>query len=217
MTTTTGSGARAGRRYGDKTAGERHDERRARLVEAALDSFAADGYRGVSIEQLCARAGVSTRNFYEHFANREELLLALHDDLNARALDAVAKAVAATDPDDLDGRARAGVRAYFDVVTTDPRWARIALVESVGVSPTTERHRQEAIGRFADLIELEAARLADAGRVPARDHQLTAVALVGAINGLANTWTATPDWAGRVDDVVAVAADLVVAAITRPA
>ena len=47
------------------------------------------------------RAGVSTRNFYEHFASREELLIALHDDLNARALEAVARAVAATDPDDL--------------------------------------------------------------------------------------------------------------------
>lgn len=217
MASTSDAQVASGRRYGDKTAGERHDERRARLVEAALDTFATDGYRGVSIEQLCARAGVSTRNFYEHFSNREELLLALHDDLNARALQAAAAAVAQADPDDLDARARAGVRAYVDVVTTDPRWARIALVESVGVSPTTERHRQEAIGRFADLIELEATRLADAGAVPARDHQLTAVALVGAINGLVNTWTVTPDWADRVDDVVDVAAGLIVAAITRPA
>jgi len=205
-----------GRRYADKTAGERHEERRARLIEAALDAFAADGYPNTSIEQLCARAGVSTRNFYEHFAGREALLLALHDELNARALEAVAVAVAATDPEDLSARAHAGVRAYFDVVTSDPRWARIAVVESVGVSRTAERHRQEAIGRFADLIALEAARLADAGLVPARDHRLTAVALVGAINGLVNTWSATPDWADRVDDVVDVAAELIVAGFTRP-
>jgi AcrR family transcriptional regulator len=207
----------AGRRYGDKTAGERYDERRARLVDAALDAFAADGYAQTSIEALCARACVSTRNFYEHFASREDLLLALHDELNARALEAVAAAVAAADPGDLRARAHAGARAYFDVVTTDPRWARIAVVESVGVSRRAERHREEALGRFADVIELEAARLADAGLAPARDHRLTAVALVGAINGLVNTWTATPDWSDRVDDVVAVAAELIVAAITRPA
>lgn len=216
MATSAKSEAAEGRRYGDKTAGERHDERRARLIEAALDSFAEHGYHGTSVEQLCACAGVSTRNFYEHFSNRESLLLALHDDLNSRALQAAATAVAGADPDDLAARARAGVQAYFDVVTTDPRWARIAVVETVGVSPTAERHRREAIDRFADLIGAEASRLAAEGLVPKRDHQLTAVALVGAINGLVNTWTATPDWSHRVDDVVTVAADLIVAAIARP-
>lgn len=206
----------AGRRYGAQSAEERHGARRARLIEAALDAFSADGYTGTSIEQLCARAGVSTRNFYEHFAGREALLLALHDDLNARALQAVATAIAAIDPDDLPTRALAGVRAYFDVVTSDPRWARIAVVESVGVSPTAEAHREAALARFADLIELEATRLAAAGLAPARDHRLTAVALVGAINGLVNTWTSTPDWAGHVEAVVREAAEIVVAAITRP-
>ena len=205
-----------GRRYGDKTAAERHDARRSRLVEAALDSFWESGYAGTSIEQLCARAGVSTRNFYEHFAGREQLLIALHDELNARALEAVAQAVAAADPEDFRATAHAGVRAYFDVMTSDPRWARIAVVDSVGVSPTTERHRQEAIARFAQLIQVQADRLAAAGLAPARDFQLTSVALVGAVNGLINTWTTTPDWAGRVDEVVAVAVDLITKAILDP-
>ena len=205
-----------GRVYAEKTAEQRDSERRERLVDAALDAFAESGYPGSSIEQICARAGVSTRSFYEHFAGKEALLLALHDELNARALEAVVAAVSAADPRDLAARARAGVRAYFHVVTSDPRWARIAVVESVGVSRTAERHRQEAIARFADVIELEARRLAEEGLVPARDHHLTAVALVGAINGLVNTWSATPDWAGRVDEVVEVAAELIVAAISWP-
>jgi AcrR family transcriptional regulator len=204
-----------GRRYGAQTAAERHDARRSRLVEAALDAFSEHGYAGTSIEQLCTRAGVSTRNFYEHFGSREQLLLALHDDLNARALLAVGEAVTGADPDDLAARAHAGVRAYFDVVTSDARWARIAVVESVGVSPAAERHRQEALGRFADLIELEADRFAGSGLAPVRNHRLTAIALVGAINGLVNTWTSTSDWAGQVDAVVREAAELIVAAITR--
>ena len=206
-----------GRRYGDKTAAERHDGRRARLVEAALDAFHEDGYAGTSIEQLCTRAGVSTRNFYEHFGGREQLLIALHDDLNARALEAVALAVAAADPDDVRARALAGVGAYFEVITTDPRWARIAVIESVGVSPTAEQHRQEAIGRFANLIDLELSRLAAGGILPRRDFRLTATALVGAILGLVNTWTATPDWADQVDAVVLEAAELIAAAASRPA
>lgn len=203
-----------GRRYGAKTAQERSAERRERLVEAALDLFWEHGYAETSVEQLCSRAGVSTRGFYELFANREALLLALHDDLNARALAAVGEAVSGAPEDDLRARVTAGVRAYFEVMTTDPRWARIAVVETVGVSRAAERHRAEAIGRFATVIELEAGRLADAGIVPRRDFSLVAVALVGAILGLVNTWTGTPDWADRVDDVVQTGADVVVAGIT---
>jgi AcrR family transcriptional regulator len=201
-----------GRRYGDKTPAERAAERRERLLGAALDAFATDGYANTSIEALCAAARVSTRDFYALFGSREALVIALHDDLNARALTAVGQAIAPVDPDDLEARARAGVRAYFDVVTSDRRWARIALVESVGVSPEAERHRQEAIGRFAQLLELETSRMAAAGVIPQRDFRLTAIALVGAINGLVNTWTADPDWDAHVDDVVDVAARLIVVA-----
>ena len=205
-----------GRRYADKTAGERRAERRTRLLDAAVDAFGKDGYRATSIEQLCAAAGISTRNFYEEFSSREELLIALHDDLNARALEAVVAAIAEVDPNDLEARARTGVQAYFRVMTGDRRWARIALVESVGVSPAAEAHRRTAIDRFAGLIRLEADRLAEAGIVSARDHGLTAVALVGAINGLINTWTVETDWNQRVDQVSEEAARLIVRAIAEP-
>ena len=203
----------SGRVYAAKTADERRSERRSRLMDAALEAFGTDGYRATSIEQLCARAGISTRNFYEEFSSREELVIALHDDLNSRALDAVLEALGDIDPRDLEARALTGVRAYFTVMTSDRRWARIALVESVGVSPEAEAHRRAAIGRFAVLLEVEASRLADEGLAPKRDYALTAAALVGAINGLINTWTAEMDWDARVDDVIEEAARLIVQAI----
>jgi AcrR family transcriptional regulator len=202
----------AGRRYAEKTAPERRADRRSRLLAAAVDAFGTGGYRAASIEQLCADAGISTRNFYEEFSNREDLLVALHDDLNARALMAVVEALADVDPDDLELRARLGVEAYFRVMTEDRRWARIALVESVGVSPAAEAHRRAAIDRFAEVIRIETTRLAAAGVIGERDYALTSVALVGAINGLINTWTADDDWQDRFDDVVAEAARMIVAA-----
>lgn len=207
------TGAESGRRYGDKTSSERRADRRDRLLKAALDAFGTDGYRTTSIEQLCAAAAISTRNFYEEFSTREELLLALHDDLNARALGAVVRAISDVDPADLAARADAGVRAYFGVMTSDRRWARIALVEAVGVSPAAEQRRRDAIGRFAELLRLEATRLADAGAVPQRDYALTSIAVVGAINGLINTWTADENWSAHVDQVIAEATRLIVLAI----
>jgi AcrR family transcriptional regulator len=205
--------ASTGRQYAAQTAEERHAARRARLLDAALELFGTRGYHDTAIGPLCAAAGVSTRSFYELYDSREALLIALHDAINADALGAVGEALVDLDPDDLPGRARAGVAAYLRTMTSDRRRARIALIESVGVSRETEAHRQEAIGRFAAVIQLEGERLAAAGVVPARDFRLVSVALVGAINGLVNTWTADPDWDAHSEAVVDVAAELIVAAV----
>jgi AcrR family transcriptional regulator len=202
----------SGRRYGDQSAEERHDGRRARLVETALDLFGTAGYHETSIGQLCSQAKVSTRNFYEHFPTREALLIALHDEINAKALAAVGMALADIDPDDLPARARAGVSAYFAAMVRDRRRARISVVESVGVSRETEAARQAAIARFAGVIELEGNRLAAAGIVPERDFRLVAIGLVGAINGLVSTWATEGDWDEA--EVVAAATDLIVRAMS---
>ncbi|PTL59925.1 TetR/AcrR family transcriptional regulator [Paraconexibacter algicola] len=209
--------ATAGRQYGKQSADERRAARRARMLEAGLDAFGGpQGFRGTTIEALCTAAGVSTRNLYEEFGSREALLVALHDELNERATAAVVTALAAVDPLDLHARAHAACSAYLEVMTSDRRWARVALVETVGVSPEAEAARQAAIDRFVALIELEAARLVEAGLLPDRDHHLTAVALAGALLGLVNTWRTDTAWDARVPAVADEAARLIVLALTAP-
>lgn len=50
-----------------------------------------------------------------------------------------------------------------------------------------------------------------------RDYELTSVALVGAINGLINTWTAGDDWEERFDHVAGEAARMIVVATRNEA
>lgn len=202
------------RRYGRKTLEERRGERRSRLLETATRSFGTAGYRGTTIEALCAGAGVSTRNLYEEFGSRENLLIAVHDEINARAMTAVVEAITAVDPDDVAARAHAATSAYLSVMTGDRCFARVAIVESVGVSPEVEAARQAAIDRFVALIELESNRIADDGLVPRRDFRLTAIALAGALNGLVNTWASNADWDAQVPAIADEAARIIVLAIT---
>lgn len=176
--------ARPGRVYGGQSAAGRTAERRARLLVAGLDAFGTHGYQGTTIEQLCASANVATRSFYEIFASREALLIALHDEINDRALDAVVTALGTADEHDLGARAIAAFTAYLDVITTDPRWVRITLRETVGASPATYAARRQALDRFADFLHAELQRLADAGVIPQRDHRLTAVAVIGGLTAL---------------------------------
>ncbi len=129
------------RSYGGRSAEERRAERRERLLAAGLELFGTRGYAATSIERLCATASVSTRNFYEEFSGREELLTALHTAINERAAQALADAYAGAAEADLPTRVERAVRAFVTVTASDPRWARIAFVEVIGVSADLERHR----------------------------------------------------------------------------
>lgn len=204
----------SGRVYASKPADVRRSERRQRLLDAGLQLYGTTGYAGTTVQELCAHAHVSARTFYEEFDNREQLLTELHDQMNARAFEAIVAQVVALPVEQFEERAAAGVRAYFEVMTADPRWARIALVESVGVNPDIDAHRRAAIDRFAELLVAQLEATADVGRIAARDFSLTAVGLVGAINELIMTHGSREDWSEVSAAVIAEATRFVIVAAT---
>ncbi|GAA2623940.1 TetR/AcrR family transcriptional regulator [Actinomadura fulvescens] len=203
------------RSYGGRTAEERRAERRERLLGAGLELFGTQGYAATSIERLCSAASVSTRNFYEEFSGREELLAALHLELNERAHAALSEAVAEAAPEDLPTRVERIVSAYVRVTASDPRWARISFVEVIGVSPELEALRLEWRERWADMIVALADDAAARGEAVARDYRLTAISIIGAVNNLVHHWSAR----GQdipLDAITAELTHLILAVTTTP-
>src|SRR5438128_6388636 len=82
---------------------------RRRLLEAAAEVFARKGYAEASAEAISREAGMSKATFYEHFANKEEAILALFDEAGRLVLERVAGAYAESAPEPGE-RVRAGVR-----------------------------------------------------------------------------------------------------------
>ena len=62
-------------------------ERRQLLVDAAWQCAALRGFRDLTVDDVCAAAGVSKGAFYGYFGHKQDLLLALLQD-DAAALDA---------------------------------------------------------------------------------------------------------------------------------
>ncbi|HEX7306618.1 TetR/AcrR family transcriptional regulator [Lentzea sp.] len=202
------------RAYAGISPEQRRADRRARLLEAGLALFTSTGFTATRISELCTTAGVSTRNFYEEFASKEELLRSLHDLVNATAFAEVRTALAALDASDLDARVTTLLDVFVSSVVADPRAARLAYVEAVGVTAEIERQHVRWVSTWASFIESEARRAAEAGTAPARSYRLTAIALVGAITGLLREWQAhEPPLA--VEEIAAEIRELVLAAITR--
>ncbi|WP_420427150.1 TetR/AcrR family transcriptional regulator [Algiphilus sp.] len=175
------------RRYRGRSTDELRAERRERLMQAATARIGEVGYQSTTIEKLCTEARVSTRHFYEHFATREALLSSLFDRITEQTRAVIMQALA-EQADDAVERALNAVRAFVRYALSDPARARIAFVETVGVSPHMERRRRLAINDFVDVISNAAQHLAEQGVLPKRHYRLAAIALVGATNEMLVEW-----------------------------
>ncbi len=189
-------------RYGGKSAEERQAERRRRFLDAALQLFGdAPGYRATTVAALSEAAGLSTRQFYEEFRTLEDVLAALHLQVNDWAEEAVVAAVADAQHLPIAERAAALFRAYAANVTADPRRIRITFVEIIGVSARLEEQRLARRARWVDLVCAEAEASAARGEAAPRDYRLAATAFIGSVNGLLHDWSA--GWVeATLDEVV---------------
>jgi len=70
-----------------ETQGERAAETRGRILEAALNEFAANGMAGARTEQIAAAAGVNKALLYYYFESKEKLYAATLEMVSARVRD----------------------------------------------------------------------------------------------------------------------------------
>ncbi len=73
-------------------------EKQIKILNAALQLFAEEGYRSTSTSKVAKRAGVSEGLIFRHFGNKEGLLQAIIQEGEERAKLLFADVVMATDP-----------------------------------------------------------------------------------------------------------------------
>lgn len=123
---------------------------RARLHGAMAELSADQGYRAVTIRALTKRAGVSTRAFYIHFADKEECLLGAYEQIVRRTAKRVAHAQSG-EPD-WRKRLRLAFHAFVREVDRDPRAANLALVEIYAAGANGFARTQRAEAMFESML-----------------------------------------------------------------
>ncbi len=71
---------------------------RERLVLAAVDLFAEQGYDATTVAQIAQRAGVTKSTFFRHFPDKRELLVAGQETLSRLLADGISEAPAHASP-----------------------------------------------------------------------------------------------------------------------
>ncbi|MDG4826537.1 TetR/AcrR family transcriptional regulator [Asanoa sp. WMMD1127] len=155
---------------------------RASLELALANAVAEKGYAATTIADIVANARVSKRTFYEHFADKEECLMALYGDACTRIMATLRSAGAVDQP--WPDRVRALTDAYLGTLDALLPVNRAVVVEMQAAGVRAYRMRQRMQREFAQtLVDLvDTARTTNPRIAPLTPPM--ALALVGGINEL---------------------------------
>lgn len=181
------------RTYSGLSASERDAERRSRLLHTGRELIGTLGYAQVSVEKLCAASKVSTRHFYQLYANKEAAFLDIYESITRQSLDAAVASLAATEGEPMMERIPKAFLAYVAPMVEDIRAARIAFVEIIGASPVIEQRRLAYRELLVDLVVTEGTAAVARGELDDRDFRFATLALTGAANAIVYDWTLRED------------------------
>jgi AcrR family transcriptional regulator len=161
------------------TAPDSQSEHRRRLLDAMAEAVAHKGYAETTIADLASLAKVSRRTFYQHFASKEECLIALYEAASRQALSVLREAIAA-DHDPLT-QAEQALRAYFSTLASNPLLMKTLFIDILGLGTAGLQARRRANQHLADFI-LEVVNRPPLAHAPLPGP--LAVSIVGGINEL---------------------------------
>ena len=180
------------RSYGGLALEDRVAARRARFIEAGIELFGTQGFRGATVRGICAAAGLTDRYFYESFATLEDLLAEVYRTLtHAFATRLTEESIRSEawqgDAAAIERQTTAAYELWFETVR-DPRFARIVLVEVLGVSPAIDTLYEESARAMAELTIAPLAATQPALKLSKARRELLGRALVGAGLQVAKMW-----------------------------
>ncbi|MGI5238293.1 TetR/AcrR family transcriptional regulator [Dactylosporangium sp. CA-139066] len=175
-------GAKRGENYGGQSRQERAAGRRDRLVAAAVQLFAARSYDDVTVSDVCALARVSKRYFYDHFTDREALLLSVHREVNDWLLAGLA-AAAPRDPAGVEELLRPMLGALVRLLAEHPQRARVIYINA----PRMELRRRGVLRHDADVVARLVGPVVGPPRDPVR-YERTLLTLVAGITQVVIDW-----------------------------
>jgi AcrR family transcriptional regulator len=171
-------------------------DRRAAILDAALDVFSGRGYHAASIDEIAGVAGISKALIYEHFPSKKELHASLLERHVQEIFERLAESAAGPDPGEV--RLRAGVDAFLEWAETHPRAFRLLFRDNfeIDVAELLQRLQQQATFAIAGLMASEPIasppdeELTDVERRLA--IEMFAQQLSGAVQSLAIWWQEHP-------------------------
>ena len=144
-------GRRLERSWGGRTADERRAERRHQLMDAAIRTYGAKGFRNSSVKAVCVAAGLTERYFYEWFENSEDMLQQCFKLVSSEMISKVRDAARNARGGKRE-RVRVALLTYLEHLKGNPPAARLFLVEMASISRETDILVSKSLDEFGCLL-----------------------------------------------------------------
>jgi AcrR family transcriptional regulator len=162
---------------------------RAKLIRAARTLFARHGYAAVGTEQIVRRAGVTRGALYHQFPGKEDLFLAVYEQVEEELTRRIAESLGEVTSH--FEALRGGIRVFLEACRT-PEVQRIVLIDGPSVLGW-ERWREVADRNGLGLMEAVIAGAVEAGEIAPIAVKPLAHLLMGAIDEAALLVVRDPD------------------------
>lgn len=159
------------------------DERRAQLLNAALEVFTAAGYHSAAMDEIADAAGVSKPVLYQHFPSKLDLYLAVLDVHIDSLIFEIHKALSSGAEN--SDRVAATIGAYFDFIDSEGEAFRLLFESDMNVEPQVRerlnRMTYDCAAAMSAVISLETG-------IPKEASMLLSVGLIGTAQVTARHW-----------------------------
>jgi AcrR family transcriptional regulator len=169
---------------------------RSKLIRAARALFARHGYAAVGTEQIARRAGVTRGALYHQFPAKEDLFLAVYEQVEQELTEKVTSGLA--DLSSPFAAMRQGVKGFLDACRA-PEVQRIVLIDGPSVLGW-QRWREVADRYGLGLLEGVISAAIDAGEIAPVAAEPLAHLLMGALDEAALLVVRDPDATDAVLD-----------------
>ncbi|MCF8610555.1 TetR/AcrR family transcriptional regulator [Gordonia sp. HY285] len=158
------------------------------MVAAGRRIWGDSGIGDVTVRGTAREAGLAYRYFYEHFPNRDALIVAVADEVRTELVTTLIESSVEAGGG-TEQQLRAALRAFLSVIADDPQMFRIMTSDDAGVEGL-DRRRRDTLDLVAEAVVANLAEQSDAAET---DLRRTARFAVGGVYRLMETWLVERD------------------------
>lgn len=181
-----------------KSRGRREDKRR-RIIDAAVDVFAEKGFFGAKVSEIADAAGVADGTIYLYFKSKDDLLISLFEEKMGEIVRRLQGLLAEHDAP--EAKMRAYIIGHLALVAEQPNLMQVLTIELRQSARFIKEYSPKAFAKYLALVGgvLDEGRRTGVFRADL-DPAVFRRALFGAIDEIAREWVlrhresaATPD------------------------
>ena len=159
--------------------GDKKEQTRRLLIDAALKLSAERGFSAISLREVAVASGITPAGFYRHFRDMEELGLALLDEVGIilRRLLREARRRVLPGP----GAVQLSVETFLEFIHDNGNLFRLLLGERQGSTGVFRKAIHSEMDRFIGDLGIDLERIYTESGRPLRDPNLAAEAIVAIV------------------------------------